>query len=92
MSFSRWGVIQIYLPLPSPLGLTAIRRGFELHECHLVDDVVQLLPDIMSQSIYAVFTRAFPLSLHRFDDDFKQYLIDTVHEWTNGMFWRLSSA
>jgi len=46
----------------------------------------QLFADVISQSIYAVYARAFPLSIHRFDDNFRQYLIDTIHNWVVGQF------
>ena len=46
---------------------------------------MQLLTAVLSQCIYAVYTRAFTESLHQFDDDFKQYLINTVHGWVHGL-------
>jgi len=43
-----------------------------------------LLADVIAQSIYAVYSRAFPLSVHRFNDEFKRYLVNTVHDWVIG--------
>ena len=40
---------------------------------------------MLSQCIYAVYTRAFTESLHQFNDEFKQYLINTVHHWVHGV-------
>ncbi|KAK9393991.1 hypothetical protein NXF25_015654 [Crotalus adamanteus] len=42
---------------------------------------LEMYPDCLSQAIYITFCEAFPQSCHRFDDQFKDELMDLIFQW-----------
>ncbi len=46
--------------------------------------ILQIYPDALAQAVYAAFVEAFPESIKEFNDDFKQKLVHTLHEWMSG--------
>ncbi|XP_062440013.1 protein FAM227B [Rhea pennata] len=49
------------------------------------DAFFQVYPDCLSQVIYVAFCEAFPESVKRFDDDFKDELVDIIFQWISGL-------
>jgi hypothetical protein len=49
------------------------------------DKVLVTFSDYLAQSIYTVYSRAFPASVHHFNDSFKQYLINISYKWISGV-------
>ena len=39
----------------------------------------------LANALYAVFLEAFPESERHFGDEFKEYLVNNVHEWVSGL-------
>ncbi|XP_039214679.1 protein FAM227B isoform X2 [Crotalus tigris] len=51
---------------------------------YIKDAFLQMYPDCLSQAIYITFCEAFPQSCHRFDDQFKDELMDLIFQWIRG--------
>ncbi|KAJ7311027.1 hypothetical protein JRQ81_006623, partial [Phrynocephalus forsythii] len=51
---------------------------------YIKDPFFQMYPDCLSQAIYITFCEAFPESWSRFDDQFKDELMDLVFQWIRG--------
>ncbi|KAM6425850.1 protein FAM227B isoform 2-T2 [Liasis olivaceus] len=51
---------------------------------YIKDAFLQMYPDCLSQAIYVTFCEAFPQSFNRFDDQFKDELMDLVFQWIRG--------
>ena len=41
----------------------------------------------MAQAVYCTFCTAFPTSYKQFGDEFKENLIQIIHEWIAGKFF-----
>ena len=41
----------------------------------------------MAQAVYCTFCSAFPTSYKQFGDEFKENLIQIIHEWIAGKFF-----
>ncbi|XP_070809798.1 protein FAM227B [Pituophis catenifer annectens] len=48
------------------------------------DAFLQMYPDCLSQAIYITFCEAFPEAYHRFNDQFKDELMDLIFLWIRG--------
>ncbi|XP_026532921.1 protein FAM227B [Notechis scutatus] len=51
---------------------------------YIKDAFLQMYPDCLSQAIYITFCEAFPQSYHRFNDQFKDELMDLIFLWIRG--------
>ncbi|KAL8604445.1 hypothetical protein ACOMHN_042274 [Nucella lapillus] len=49
------------------------------------DKFLSVYPDCLAQSLYSAYISGFPESRWRFDDQFKQYLINLTHELVTGL-------
>lgn len=49
------------------------------------DKFLSVYPDCLAQALYSAYVTAFPESRWRFDDQFKQYLLNLTHEWVTGL-------
>lgn len=49
------------------------------------DKFLSVYPDCLAQAMFCTYKEAFPESKWRFDEDFKQYLINLVYEWVTGL-------
>lgn len=48
------------------------------------DKFLKRYPDLMAQAVYCTFCTAFPTSYKQFGDEFKENLIQIIHEWIAG--------
>lgn len=48
------------------------------------DKFLKRYPDIMAQAVYCTFCTAFPTSYKQFGDEFKESLVQLIHEWIAG--------
>lgn len=54
---------------------------------HVIIEFVLLFqryPDVIAQAVYCTFCTAFPTSYKQFGDEFKESLIQIIHEWIAG--------
>ncbi|KAG8145048.1 hypothetical protein E2320_013436, partial [Naja naja] len=51
---------------------------------YIKDTFLQMYPDCLSQAIYITFCEAFPQTCHRFNDQFKDELMDLIFLWIRG--------
>ncbi|XP_032089028.1 protein FAM227B [Thamnophis elegans] len=51
---------------------------------YIKDVFLQMYPDCLSQAIYITFCEAFPQACHRFNDQFKEELMDLIFLWIRG--------
>ncbi|KAK7116806.1 protein FAM227B-like isoform X1 [Littorina saxatilis] len=49
------------------------------------DKFLTVYPECLAQALYSAYVTAFPESRWRFDDQFKQYLINLTNEWIKGL-------
>ena len=45
---------------------------------------IQFFADCLAQAVYAAYCEVFPRSYQLFDDDFKNFLLNTISEWVTG--------
>lgn len=48
------------------------------------DKFLKRYPNIMAQAVYCTFCTAFPTSYKQFGDEFKENLVQLIHEWIAG--------
>jgi len=48
------------------------------------DKFLKRYPNMMAQAVYCTFCTAFPTSYKQFGDEFKEDLVQLIHEWING--------
>ncbi|CAH3045987.1 unnamed protein product [Porites evermanni] len=48
------------------------------------DRFFQFFADCLAQAVYAAYCEVFPRSYQLFDDDFKNFLLNTISEWVTG--------
>ncbi|KAL9956226.1 hypothetical protein ACROYT_G037674 [Oculina patagonica] len=48
------------------------------------DKFLKRYPDLMAQAVYCTFCTAFPTSYKQFGDEFKEDLVQLIHEWIAG--------
>ncbi|KAL3866977.1 hypothetical protein ACJMK2_044220 [Sinanodonta woodiana] len=61
------------------------------------DKFLSVYPDCLAQAIFAAFYEAFPESRSKFDDNFRQEVVNNVSEWISGLkpvpgtykYWRI---
>ncbi|XP_062998719.1 protein FAM227B [Elgaria multicarinata webbii] len=51
---------------------------------YIKDPFFQMYPDCLSQAVYVTFCEAFPESSRRFDDEFKDEIMDLIFQWIRG--------
>lgn len=48
------------------------------------DKFLKRFPNVMAQAVYCTFCTAFPTSYKQFGDEFKEELVQLIHEWIAG--------
>lgn len=49
------------------------------------DKFLSVYPDCLAQGLLCAYREAFPESKYRFNEDFKQYLVNLIYEWVTGL-------
>lgn len=52
---------------------------------HVKDYFFKQYPNALSQAIYSAFFSAFPLSTGIFNSDFREHIVELIHEWISGV-------
>ncbi|RUS88802.1 hypothetical protein EGW08_003432 [Elysia chlorotica] len=48
------------------------------------DKFLSVYPDCLAQGLLCAYKEAFPESKYKFNEDFKQYLVNLIYEWVTG--------
>ncbi|GFS23120.1 protein FAM227B-like [Elysia marginata] len=49
------------------------------------DKFLSVYPDCLAQGLLCAYKEAFPESKYRFNEEFKQYLVNLIYEWVTGL-------